>query len=455
MAAPASIRGGHNTRLMEAERKMNERIAKITSRAWSWTACTRLIMTAALVSLAAVAGLMGSADDSASAATVTVNVGERDGQPGDSGDEFNANTIGITEGDTVQWDWFDGEHNVTPFDPADFTATSATHFNGPGDTYSVTFNSAGTVWYYSTDRAELRDIDTNENGVLDGGDDPDFGKMIGLINVAAAPVDAAGPVTSSVGASPDPTNGAASVTLTATVDDSATGGSNIAAAEYFVDAPGAAGTGTAMSAADASFNSVSEAVIATVDVSALALGPHNLFVQGQDSAGNWGSADVVAFSITAAPAGTEIMTIQLNGGSLSVTTNPVDFGTLSLTGLEQIIDTQPSPWTAADARGTGVGWNVTVSSTDFASAGGTIPVDNSKIRLQDVSVVTVSGNTPPTSQVISYQPLSTSPLAVLSAAIGNGKGTYDFTPDMRQIVPADITPGVYEAFLTVSINSGP
>lgn len=455
MVAPDRGRGGHNTSLMEAERKMNERRKKTTSKAWSWAACARLIATAALVAVAVAAGFLGSADDSASAATVIVNVGERDGQPGDSGDEFNPNTISITAGDTVQWNWFDGEHNVTPFDPADFTATSSTHFSGPGDTYSVTFNSAGTVWYYSTDRAELNDIDTNENGVIDAGDDPDFGKMIGRIDVDAAPVDSTGPVTSSVGASPDPTNGAASVSLTATVDDSATGSSNIAAAEYFVDILGGAGTGSAMSAADVSFNSVSESVIATVDVSALALGPHNLFVQGQDSAGNWGSADVVAFSITAAPAGTEIMTIQLNGGSLSVTTNPVDFGTLSLTGLEQIIDTQPSPWTAADARGTGVGWNVTVSSTDFASAGGTITVDNSKLRLQGSNVVTVSGNTPPTSQVTSYQPLSTSPLVVLSAAIGDGKGTYDFTPDMRQIVPADITPGVYEAFLTVSINSGP
>jgi len=111
-----------------------------------------------------------------------------------------------------------------------------------------------------------------------------------------------------------------------------------------------------------------------------------------------------------------------------------------LTGLEQTIDTQPSPWTAADASGAGAGWNVTVSSTDFTSAGGTITVDNSKLQLLDANVSTVSGR---------------SPLAVLSAAVGNGMGTYDFTPDMRQIVPADASPGSYEAFLTVSINSGP
>ena len=391
--------------------------------------------------------------DTANAATSVVLVGQDSG--GGDEDEFNPNTVGITEGDTVQWDWFDGTHNVTPFDPADFTATAITHFTGSGDTYSATIASAGTVWYYCTLHAQLKDIDTNEDGAVDGSDSPNFNKMIGRIDVAAAAVDTTGPVTSSVGASPDPTNGAASVTLTATVDDAATGGSNIAAAEYFIDAPGAAGTGTAMGAADASFNSVSEAVIASVDVSALAPGSHNLYVRGRDSAGNRGGTQLAAFDVTAVPTGAETMSLQVNGGSLWISTNPVDFGILSLTGLEQTIDTQPSPWTAADARGTSAGWNVTVSSTDFTSTGGTITVDNSKIRLQDSNVVTVSGNTPPTSQVTSYQPLSTSPLAVLSAASGTGKGTYDFTPDMRQIVPADTSPGTYEAFLTISINSGP
>ena len=426
-----------------------------------WSNWLGLSGKAALIGVIAVT--MGIAlwaqQDTANAATSIVLVGQDSG--GGDADEFNPNTVGITEGDTVQWDWFDGTHNVTPFDPADFTATAITHFTGSGDTFSATIASAGTVWYYCTLHASPGslgfpgDIDTNGDGVVDGSDSPNFGKMIGRIDAAAAVLDTTGPVTSSVGASPDPTNGAASVTLTATVDDSATGGSSIAAAEYFVDAPGAAGTGTAMGAADASFNSVSEGVIASVDVSALGLGSHTLYVRGQDSAGNWGGTQLAAFDVTAVPAGAETMSLQVNGGTLSVSTNPVNFGILSLTGLEQTIDTQPSPWTAADARGTGAGWNVTVSSTDFTSTGGTITVDNSKIRLQDSNVVTVSGNTPPTSQVTSYQPLSTSPLAVLSAASGTGKGTYDLIPDMRQIVPADASPGTYEAFLTVSINSGP
>lgn len=393
--------------------------------------------------------------DGVSAATTVVMVGQKADLS--NGNFFNADQITITEGDTVQWDWFDGTHNVVPFDPADFTGTSITHFNAPGTTYSVTLNTAKTVWYYCTLHASPSDIDTNSDGVVDGSDSPDFvDKMIGSVEVQPAITDTTGPLTSSVAASPDPTNGAASVTLTATVDDSTTGGSSIAAAEYFVDVLGANGTGTAMSASDGTFDGVSENVTVSVDVSGLSLGSHNIFVQAQDSAGNWGGADVGTVDVTAVPAGAESATVTIQGGTLSLSTNPIDFGTISLSGLDQTVDTQPVAWTGTDATGTGAGWNVTLTSTDFTSAGGTIAVDNFKMTLDDANVVTVSGNTAPTSQVTSYQPLSSgTPLKLLSAAVGAGMGTYDFTPDARLIVPAESTPGAYEAFMTVSINSGP
>jgi plastocyanin len=389
-----------------------------------------------------------------SAATTIVMVGQDSG--GGVDDLFNADQITITEGDTVQWDYFAGTHNVTPFDPADFTATSITHFNAPGTTYSATLNTAKTVWYYCTLHASPSDMDTNTDGVVDGLDTPDFTAMIGSIDVQPAVTDTTGPLTSSVGASPDPTNGAASVTLTATVDDTTTGGSSILTAEYFVDVLGANGTGTAMAASDGTFDGVSENVTASVDVSALSLGSHNLFVQGQDSALNWGGADVVAFEVTAVPAGAESATITVQGGTLSVSTNPIDFGTIALSGLDQTVDTQPAAWTGTDGRGNAAGWNVTLTSTDYTAAGGTITVDNFKMKLDDINVITVSGNTAPTSQATSYQPLdNVTPLTLLSAAAGAGMGTYDFTPDGRLIVPAESAPGDYEAFMTVSINSGP
>jgi len=109
-----------------------------------------------------------------------------------------------------------------------------------------------------------------------------------------------------------------------------------------------------------------------------------------------------------------------------------------------------------DARGTGAGWNVTLTSTDFTAAGGSIAVSNFKVQLLQSRVTTVSGDTPPLTQVASFQTLSaTAPLKVLAAPPGTGMGSYDFTPDFRLTVPASTAPGEYQASVVVSVNSGP
>lgn len=107
-----------------------------------------------------------------------------------------------------------------------------------------------------------------------------------------APGDNTGPVTSAVAY--DGAN------LTATVDDTATGGSSIQAAEYFMDTLGAPGTGTAMTGG---FTSVSENVTAPT---AVPPGQHIYYVRGQDAQSNWGpfssvlvnGADIIGPSIT-------------------------------------------------------------------------------------------------------------------------------------------------------------
>ena len=105
------------------------------------------------------------------------------------------------------------------------------------------------------------------------------------------------PVTSNTSATPNPTNCAPNVTLTATVDDSTTGNSNIQAAEYFIDTIGADGTGTPMAAQDGAFDSPTENAIAVIDVTELSLGLHTLYCHAQDTAGNWGGVQPVSFIV--------------------------------------------------------------------------------------------------------------------------------------------------------------
>lgn len=74
------------------------------------------------------------------------------------------------------------------------------------------------------------------------------------------------------------------MTLTASVDDGATGGSTIGAAEYSVDG----GAGIPMDATDGAFDETSEDVTATFDAPATA-GLYDYCVRGSDAAINTGA----------------------------------------------------------------------------------------------------------------------------------------------------------------------
>jgi len=102
------------------------------------------------------------------------------------------------------------------------------------------------------------------------------------------PADDEGPLTYDVAADPNPVAVNGSVKVTATVDDTETGGSNIASAEYSLDG----GAWTEMSAQDGEFDGVSEDVEATFSAPGEA-GIYDLCVRGTDAAGNTGPAECI------------------------------------------------------------------------------------------------------------------------------------------------------------------
>ncbi|PKW26215.1 multicopper oxidase domain-containing protein [Phycicoccus duodecadis] len=103
-------------------------------------------------------------------------------------------------------------------------------------------------------------------------------------------------------------------TLTATVSDAATGGGNVAAAEYRLDSVSA--TATPMTG---TFGGPTAAVTASVPV---ASGQHVLYVRGQDAAGNWGpwsSVLVTGADATGPTTSGMSLTPELGNGSADVT----------------------------------------------------------------------------------------------------------------------------------------
>jgi hypothetical protein len=162
------------------------------------------------------------------------------------------------------------------------------------------------------------------------------------------------PVTSNTSTTPDPSNCAPNITLTATVDDSTTGNSNIQAAEYFIDTIGADGTGTPMAAQDGTFDSPTENVTATVPVGGLSAGPHTVYVHGQDATGHWGTTDsyvlTVSDCIGPITSNTQVTPDQLNCPLNMTATAIVDdstTGNSNIQAAEYFIDTIGADGTGA------------------------------------------------------------------------------------------------------------
>jgi carboxypeptidase T len=115
------------------------------------------------------------------------------------------------------------------------------------------------------------------------------------------------------------------VTLTATVNDTTFGNAagsfgrptaqTVNAAEYYIDvAPWAGGTPIAMTAADGSFSSTSEAVRATVATNGLAAGRHTIYVRGRNAGGFWGPVNALFLTI-GTPTTATLLSDNFEGGT--------------------------------------------------------------------------------------------------------------------------------------------
>lgn len=119
----------------------------------------------------------------------------------------------------------------------------------------------------------------------------------GAVNFAALHLDKLGPATGGLSLAPNPSDGSVEVFVSATGDDSATGGSNITAAEYFIGAPGADGTGTALAVNLASpVASLSDSIDAAT-MAGLSEGAHIVSVHSMDAFGWWGDYATVTLAV--------------------------------------------------------------------------------------------------------------------------------------------------------------
>lgn len=154
----------------------------------------------------------------------------------------------------------------------------------------------------------------------------------------------------------------------------------------------------------------------------------------------------------------------ITGGTLSfINSSPtnVTFPSVTLNGSNQTTS-QTQTLDISDARGTGVGWNVTATSTLFTSGGNTLPAGSVTIASTptvgcDASVTCTVATPSGMSYPYTLPSAAVAPAAtkMYNAAANTGMGAQTVTPTWQLAVPASAKAGAYTSTWTFSLVSGP
>jgi hypothetical protein len=154
--------------------------------------------------------------------------------------------------------------------------------------------------------------------------------------------------------------------------------------------------------------------------------------------------------------------VAVNAGTLSETAPAtVSAGAVTLNGNDQTT-TYALGLTVTDARGSGAGWNLTITSTLFSDGSGHQLASNASSINAAPSVSCNAGSscTNPTNSVtyaVGVPAGATPPTAVkfFNAAANSGLGKFTITPTVTISIPANTIAGTYSSTVSVAIVSGP
>jgi hypothetical protein len=166
-------------------------------------------------------------------------------------------------------------------------------------------------------------------------------------------------------------------------------------------------------------------------------------------------------SVMSATAADVPVTATVSPGTLSVSSSATPSLSLTLNGFDRL-PTYTAPLQANDETGSGNGWNLTVTSTQF-STGGATPHTLSATASAVMSVTAECGKgtcTNPTNGtlypvVVPAGVTPPTPVKFFNPAANTGMGDFNVTPTVRVSIPANAYAGSYSSTLTVAVVSGP
>jgi FtsP/CotA-like multicopper oxidase with cupredoxin domain/Cu/Zn superoxide dismutase len=177
------------------------------------------------------------------------------------------------------------------------SATSAEYFvdaQGAGGSGTAMSSGGGDMWTATLPAAALQGLGfaSGDHTLYVHGSD---GTTWGTFNFAVLHLDKEGPMSGSIVLTPNPSDGRVVVAISATGDDSMTGGSDVVAAEYAID--DMMGTPTGMTVSPVAPVAGLYATIDATTMGGLAEGEHALHVRAQDSFGNWGMHEMAPLKV--------------------------------------------------------------------------------------------------------------------------------------------------------------
>jgi WxL domain surface cell wall-binding len=169
----------------------------------------------------------------------------------------------------------------------------------------------------------------------------------------------------------------------------------------------------------------------------------------------------IALALTAvALAGTVTATTTVTGaGAVSLSTGSTATLSDTIDGTDQAVN-YTLPLTLTDARGTGAGWNLTITSTTFNTGTHAIATSASSVASVTSSCVAGGTCTNPTNSIaypLTIPAGTTAPTAVklFNAALNTGLGRFTITPSINVTIPGNSYAGSYTSTITIAAVSGP